>query len=86
MWVITNQSKILEKTINEQLNKYLSENKLLYQFQSGFHSNHSTDNCLIYLQDYIRSHTASGECTGMVLLDFQKAFDCVDHEILCKKT
>ena len=39
----------------------------------------------LYLQDYIRSHTASGEYTGMVLLDIQKAFDCVDHEILCKK-
>ena len=85
MSVLSISYKILEKAINEQLNKYLSENKLLYQFQSGFRSNHSTDSCLIYLQDYIRSHTASGEYTGMVLLDIQKAFDCVDHVILCKK-
>ena len=61
------------------------ENNLFYQFQSGFRGSYSTDTCLIHLQDHIRKQTASGHYTGMVLLDIQKAFDSVDHKILCNK-
>ena len=68
-----------------QLNKYLVDHKLLYQFQSGFRGSYSTDTCLIHLQDHIRGQIASGKYTGMILLDIQKAFDSVDHQILCKK-
>ena len=78
-------SKILEKSVNEQLCDYLTNKNLLYQYQSGFRKAHSTDTCLIYLQDYIRSHIAQGNYTGMVLIDIQKAFDSVDHNILCSK-
>ena len=83
--VLSIASKLLERAVNTQLQNYLSQNKLLFQYQSGFRGNHSTDSCLIHLQDHIRSHTALGEYTGMVLLDIQKAFDCVDHNILCAK-
>ena len=75
----------MEKTVFLQLNSYLVENKLFYQFQSGFRGSYSTDTCLIYLQDIIRKQTASGHYTGMVLLDIQRAFDSVDHKILCNK-
>ena len=78
-------SKVLEKAVNKQLYEYLSSNNILFEFQSGFRSSYSTDTCLIYLQDYIRSQTAKGNYTGMILLDIQKAFDCVDHNLLCRK-
>ena len=39
----------------------------------------------LYLTDYFKSHMAAAKHTGMVLLDMQKAFDTVDHEILCSK-
>jgi hypothetical protein len=58
---------------------------MLYQFQSGFRGSYSTDTCLIHLQDHVRKQTASGLYTGMILLDIQKAFDSVNHTILCKK-
>ena len=78
-------SKILEKSVYTQLVHFLDENNILFEFQSGFRSKFSTDTCLIHLFDYIKSNTSKGLFTGMLLLDLQKAFDTVDHDILCKK-
>ena len=35
--------------------------------------------------DYLRTNISEGKYVGMVLLDLQKAFDTVDHNILCEK-
>ena len=78
-------SKILEKAVYQQLESHLNKNNLLYEFQSGFRSAYSTDTCLIHLFDHIKSQTAKGLYTGMVMIDLQKAFDTVDHQILCSK-
>ena len=68
-----------------QLSEYLSDAPILYDFQSGFRKNISTDTCLIQLTDYIKVNMSQGFYTGMVLLDVQKAFDTVDHYIRCEK-
>ena len=47
-------SKILEKVVFLQLNRYITENNILYQFQSGFRGKYSTNTCLLYLQDHIK--------------------------------
>ena len=78
-------SKILERSIFFQLNEFLTKNNSLYEYQSGFRSRYSTDTCLIHLLDYIKGNNARGLYTGMIMLDLQKAFDTVDHSILCKK-
>ena len=78
-------SKILERAVYNQLEYYLNKNNLLNELQSGFRSKYSTDTCLIHLLDHIKSQTARGLYTGMIMLDLQKAFDTVDHQILCKK-
>ena len=78
-------SKILEKSVYSQLEKFLIDNNLLYELQSGFRNSYSTDTCLIHLMDHIRNNSAKGLYTGMIMLDLQKAFDTVDHQILCKK-
>ena len=57
---------------------YLSENRLLYEFQSGFRSSYSTDTSLIHLSDYIKLENDKGHFTGIV----QKAFDTVNHAIV----
>ena len=78
-------SKVFERVVFNQLNDYLTANKLLYELQSGFRSSYSTDTCLIYLSDYIRHECDKGNYTGMVVLDLQKAFDTVNHDILLYK-
>ena len=40
-------SKIIEKTIQIQTQKYLDKNGLPYKCQSGFRANFSTDSCLV---------------------------------------
>ena len=49
-------SKILEKAIYVQFEKYLNDHNLLYSQQSGFRSMHSTDTCLIDLMDYFHTN------------------------------
>ena len=68
-----------------QLEKYLTVNNILYSHQSGFRREFSTDTCLIDLMDYINTSISEGDYVGMVLLDLQKAFDTVNHDVLCEK-
>ena len=72
-------SKIFEKIIHDQTQNYLSKNKILYKFQSGFRSNYSTNSCLAYLTNIISEGFDTGLYTGMILIDLQKAFDTIDH-------
>ena len=83
--VLNTVSKILEKSVHTQLLQYLTSNNLIYKYQSGFRPNHSTDTCLMYLTDIIKTEIAKGNFVGMMLLDVQKAFDSVNHTILCNK-
>ena len=78
-------SKILERAIHVQLQEHLESKGLLFANQSGFRKSYSTDTCLINLTDQIRVEISKGNYVGMILLDLQKAFDTVDHEILCNK-
>lgn len=77
--------KILERTVYVQKVDCLSKNHILYTFQSRFRKSFSTISCLIYRTNYISSQVAKGNYTEMVLLDLQKPFYTVDHEILCNK-
>ncbi len=78
-------SKILERIVHNQLSTYLQENKVIYQHQSGFRQGFSTESVLTYLTDTINLCTDKGLYTGLVLIDLQKAFDTVDHNILLVK-
>ena len=72
-------SKIIKRIILDQTQEFLSKNKILYRFQSGFHKNYSTNTCLGLLTDKITTRSEKGLFTGMILIDLQKAFDTIDH-------
>ena len=83
--ILNSMSKVIERIVFSQVNEYLVNNKLLYEFQSGFRSNYSSDTCLNHLCDFIRQECDQGKYTGMVTLDLQNAFDTVNHTISLAK-
>ena len=78
-------SKIIEKVIHDQTINFLDKNKIIYKYQSGFRTNHSTNTCLSYLSNKVVKGFDQGMITGMILIDLQKAFDTIDHGILLQK-
>ena len=78
-------SKPLERHIHKYMYKHLNEQQLLHQFQSGFRPNHSCQTALTRLIDSWFTSINNKQLIGSVFLDFKKAFDLVNHNILLKK-
>jgi len=78
-------SKILEKIIFSRMLSFLDKYKILNKHQFGFRKNHSTATALINALDNVYEHLDRGEDVIGVYLDIQKAFDCINHDILLDK-
>ena len=78
-------SKILERLMYKRLLAFINEHNLLYCNQFGFRSNHSPNLALILLMDKISGALERGDYVLGLFLDFSKAFDTVDHDILFSK-
>ena len=78
-------SKIIKRVIHDKANAFLSDGDILYNYQSGFPGNHSRSLCLSFLTDNVLKGFDEGLLTGMILIDLQKAFDTIDHEILLQR-
>ena len=78
-------SKIIEKVIHDQTQSFLEKNDIIYRYQPGFRKFLSTDSCLSYLNNKRATSFESVLYTGMILIDLQKAFDTLNHDILFKK-
>ena len=61
------------------------EHKLLYKFQSGFVSGHSTSHQLIEWHHQICIALENGQITVAVFCDISKAFDRLWHKGLIEK-
>ena len=61
------------------------ESSILYRYQSQFRKNHSTDTSLSYFTDKILTSFDSGLLTEMILINLQKTFGTINHDILLKK-
>ena len=83
--LLCSTSKITERIISTQINKYLEEKKLMNNAQHGFRQNHSTSTGLLCLTEFIRKELDRGNGIGMVAIDLTKAFDMIDHPTLIKK-
>ena len=78
-------SKIFEKHVNKHLLGYLNKYKLIHECQSGFRHKHSCQTALVKLIDQWMYCIDHGDLVGTLFIDFQKAFDMVDHSLLINK-
>ena len=78
-------AKPMEKHLHKYLYSYVVKNKLLHDDQSGFRKNHSCHTTLIQLTDDLLSNVNENKFSGLIFIDFQKAFDVIKHSILLQK-
>ena len=78
-------SKIYERVMYNQLLSFTNKHKLLYSYQFGFRMNHAPELALLCLVDKISDALDNGEYVLGLFLDFSKAFDTVNHDILFAK-
>ena len=77
--------RLFEKLVTNQLYQYMNDNGHFSSCQSGFLRLHSTVTCLLKNTDDWYNGMDLGKLVGLVFIDLKKAFDTVDHNILCKK-
>ena len=78
-------SKILEKHVHDSLMDFLINHSLLHETQSGFRPSFSCETALLRMINKWLNAINDGLMVGVVMIDFKKAFDLVDHNILLKK-
>ena len=78
-------SKLIERLMYNRLVMFVNNNDFLYRYQFGFQKGKSTYMALLLLVDKIAEALDKVECVVGIFLDFSKAFDTVNHDILLQK-
>ena len=77
--------KIIERFIHTQISNHLEEFNLLTQYQNGFRKEHSTIDTIFKYTTDLQNNKNSKTNTIALYIDFKKAFDTVNHELLLKE-
>ena len=83
--ILLNLNKIFEKIIYKRLNNYVEHYNILTDRQFGFRSGYSTETALLQLINDIVPAFAEEKIALGIFLDFSKAFDTIDHNLLLLK-
>jgi hypothetical protein len=78
-------SKVFERAFYSRLLSFITQEKILYELQFGFIEKLSTHLAILKLLDEVISTLEAGEYSATIFLDFSKAFDTVNHNILLQK-
>lgn len=78
-------SKVFERVVANQLVAHLEQNGIFDPAQSGFRKFHSTQSALLRVLDDTRKAVDDRCVTLLVLFDFSKAFDSINHRLLLVK-
>ena len=71
--------KTMEHIIASSLTKHFRQNNILYDLQHSFRDRRSCETQLLQLIEDLARNMTEGKQTDLILLDFNKAFDKVNH-------
>lgn len=77
--------KLLELCVNEQLVDYIETNNILSVYQAGFRRQHSCESALQTVIFNWKNALNNKKLIGVVFLDFKRAFETIDRELLLLK-
>lgn len=80
--ILPTLSKVIERILERQIRDHAERNGIFHSEQSGFRGNHSCATALLKVTDDILAAADRGELTALVLLDYSKAFDKLNHGML----
>ena len=69
----------MEHIVTSNLTRHLNANNILYELQHGFREKRSCEMQLVQLVEDLGMQLIEGQQVELVLLDFSKAFDKVNH-------
>ena len=76
-------SKVFERIISEQINKFIAG--MLSSLLSGFRQGNSTQHALFRVVEKWKKHLDMMGIVGTILMDLSKAYDCIPHDLLLAK-
>ena len=77
--------KLFERIIREKIAKFLESNSILNANQHGFREKRSCSTQLLSYTNSILSNLTQGNSTDSIYIDYSKAFDKIDHNLLIQK-
>lgn len=78
-------SKPFEKILHSRLSKFITKHNLLIPNQFAFCKNKSTELALLEQKEYILTQFESKNIVIGVFIDYSKAFDLINHDLLLMK-
>ena len=78
-------SKLIEKCAHMQLTKYIEDNNLFADLQSGYRKAHSCETAITRIHNDLLCIMDSETNALLLLLDLSAAFDTVNHQLLIKR-
>lgn len=78
-------SKGLERIIHQRLHIFFVKHSVITECQYGFTKNRSTEHALLDQKEYILNNFEAQKLTIGIFVDFSKAFDSLNHNLLFAK-
>lgn len=78
-------SKGCEKLIFARLSNFFNKHNIITSSQFGFQPGLSTESALLYQKELILRNIEAKKLTLGIFLDFSKAFDRINHDIMLEK-